>query len=86
MRQSQTIAFSTCLLGTIVFPRDEGNYADTQIVMVVDAIFSGIGKEEEAKKQYNLAPIIMADIYRSLSLCKNEFPFSKCVTFFFSVG
>lgn len=59
----------------MVFPRDEGNETNTLIVMVVDAIFGGIDKEEEAKKHYSLALIILAEIYRSLSLYKNRFPF-----------
>ena len=74
-RQTQTIALSTCLLGTMVFPKDEGKEIDTRVVMVVDAMFRGIGRKKEEKKYCSLAPIILADIYRSLSLCKNGFPF-----------
>ena len=76
-RQTQTIAFSACLLGTMVFPKDEGKEIDTQVVMVVDTMFRGIGRKQEQKKNYSLAPIIFADIYRSVSLCKNGFPFFK---------
>ena len=36
-RETQTIAFSACLLGTMVFPNDEGKEIDTRAVMVVDA-------------------------------------------------
>lgn len=74
-RQTLTITFSVCLLGTMVFPQDEEKVIDTRVVMVVDAIFRGIGKGEEAKKHYSLAPIILADIYRSLNLCKNRIQF-----------
>ena len=49
-RQTHIIAFSACLLGMMVFPLDEGKEIDTRIVMVLDSIFRGIGKEEEAKK------------------------------------
>ena len=70
----------------MVFPKCEGNKIDTQIVMVVDAIFTGIGKEEEAKKHYSLAPIIMADIYRSLRFYKNEFQFFRGCNIFFNGG
>lgn len=58
-----------------MFPQEEGKEVDTWIVMVVDAICKGIGKEEEAQKHYSLASIILADIYRYLSLCKHEFQF-----------
>ena len=74
-RQTQTIALSTCLLGTMVFPKDEGKEIDTRVVMVVNAMFRGIGRKSEEKKYCCLAPVILADIYRSLSLCKNGFPF-----------
>ena len=43
-RQTQTIAFSPCLLGTMVFPYDKGKEIYTRVVMVVDAILRGIGK------------------------------------------
>ena len=46
-RQTQTIALSTCLLGTMVFPKDEGKEIDTRAVMVVDDMFKGIGRKQE---------------------------------------
>ena len=67
-----------------MFPQEEGKEVDTWIVMVVDAICKGIGKEEEAQKHYSLASIILADIYRSL--CKNEFHFFNGAIFCFSGG
>ena len=59
----------------MVFPQDEEKEIIIQIVIVVDAIFKGVGKEEEAKKHYSLASIILVEIYQSLSLCKNGFQF-----------
>ncbi|KAH0675521.1 hypothetical protein KY285_023322 [Solanum tuberosum] len=59
----------------MVFPQDGGNEIDTRIVMVTHAIFEGVGKTGQVKKYFNLAPIIVADIYRSLGQCKNGFPF-----------
>ncbi|KAH0734778.1 hypothetical protein KY285_010485 [Solanum tuberosum] len=50
----------------MVFPQDGGNEIDTRVVMITHAIFEGIVKEEEDKKYFNLTPIILADIYRSL--------------------
>ncbi|KAH0765390.1 hypothetical protein KY285_001261 [Solanum tuberosum] len=73
--QNQTLAFAVCLLGTMVFPQGEGNEIDTRVVMVTHAIFKGVGKKGQVKKYFNLAPIILADIYRSLGQCKNGFPF-----------
>ncbi|KAH0700949.1 hypothetical protein KY284_015164 [Solanum tuberosum] len=73
--QTQTLAFAVCLLGTMVFPQGEGNEIDTRVVMVTHAIFEGVGKKGQVKKYFNLAPIILADIYRSLGQCKNGFPF-----------
>ncbi|KAH0774083.1 hypothetical protein KY290_011220 [Solanum tuberosum] len=61
----------------MVFPQDGGNEIDTRIVMVTHAIFEGIGKKGQVKKYFNLAPIIVADIYRSLGQCKNRFPFFR---------
>ena len=46
-RQTQIIAFSSCLLGTMVFPKDEGKEIDTRAVMVVDDMFKGIGRKQE---------------------------------------
>ena len=74
-RQTQAMAFSACLLGTMLFPKDEEKKIGTQVVMVVNAMFRGIGRKSEEKKYCCLAPVILADIYRSLSLCKNGFPF-----------
>lgn len=59
----------------MVFLLDEHNEIDTRIVIVVDVIFRGISKEEEAKKHYSLTLIILADIYQSTSLSKNRSPF-----------
>ncbi|KAH0705576.1 hypothetical protein KY289_010652 [Solanum tuberosum] len=73
--QTQTLAFAVCLLGTMVFPQGGGNEIDTRIVMVTHAIFEGVGKKGQVKKNFNLAPIILADIYRSLGQCKKGFPF-----------
>ena len=58
-------------------PHDKEKEIDTRVVMVVDAIFRGIGKGEKPKKHYSLTPIILDDIYQSLSLCKNEFQFPR---------
>ena len=69
------MAFSACLLGTMLFPKDEEKKIGTQVVMVVNAMFRGIGRKSEEKKYCCLALVILADIYRSLSLCKNGFPF-----------
>ena len=74
-RKTQTLAFTACLLGTMVFPKDKGKEINTRVVMVVDAMFIGIGRTQEEKKYCSFTPIILADIYRSLSLCKNGFPF-----------
>ena len=60
-----------------MFPKDEGKEIDTRVVMVVDDMFRKIGRKQEEKKYCSLAPIILADIYRSLSLCKNGFPFPR---------
>ena len=67
----------------MIFPQEEGNEIATWIVRVVDSIFEGIGKEEEAKNNYSLALIILADIYQSL---RADSHFSKGVTFCFSSG
>ena len=75
LRQTQTVAFSACHLRTMVFPEDEGNEIDTRVVMVVDAMYTGIGRKQEEYTYCSLALVIFADIYRSLSLCKNGFPF-----------
>lgn len=56
-----------------MFPHDKEKEIDTRVVMVVDAIFRGIGKGEKPKKHYSLTPIILDDIYQTLSLCKNGF-------------
>lgn len=85
-RKTHVIAFSACLFGTMVFPKDEGNEMNTRVVMVVDSIFREIGKKWEEKKYCSLAPIILADIYRSLCLCKNGFRFSKVAKFYFNGG
>ena len=37
-RQTQAITFSACLLGTMVFPKDEGKEINTRVVMVVNAM------------------------------------------------
>ena len=74
-RQTQTIAFSAWLLGTMLFPQDEGKEIETWVVMAADNIYRGIGKKQKEKKHCSLAPVILADIYRSLSLCKNGFTF-----------
>ena len=58
-----------------MFPRDKGKMIDTRLVMVVDAIFKGIRNEGKEKKYYSLALVILDNIYLSLSLCKNGFPF-----------
>ena len=44
-RKTQGIAFSPCLLGTMVFPKDEGKEIDTRVVMVVHAMFRGIDRK-----------------------------------------
>ena len=44
-------------------------------MMVVDTIFRGICKKQEEKKYCSLGQVILADIYLSLSWCKNGFPF-----------
>ncbi|KAH0744130.1 hypothetical protein KY290_032123 [Solanum tuberosum] len=60
-------------LGTMLFPQAEGNEIDTRVVMVTHVIFEGVSKKGRVKKYFNLAPIILADIYRSLGQCKNGF-------------
>ncbi|KAH0694243.1 hypothetical protein KY285_021340 [Solanum tuberosum] len=79
--QTQTLAFAVCLLGTMVFPQGEWNEIDTRVVMVTHAIFEGIGKKGQVKKHFNLTPIILANIYRSLGQCKNGFPFFQVKTY-----
>ena len=74
-RQTQIIALSSCLLWTMMFPKDEGKEINTRVVMLVDTMFRGICRKQEEKKYCSLAPVILADIYRSLSMCKNGFPF-----------
>ncbi|KAL3337718.1 hypothetical protein AABB24_030047 [Solanum stoloniferum] len=85
-RQTQTLAFVMCLLGTMVFSQDEGNEIDTRIVMVTHSIFEGVGKNRQVKKYFNLAPIILADI---IDLCVNVkmgFHFFKGVIFCYNGG
>lgn len=57
----------------ILLPMDWGNDIDTQIEMVIDAIFRGIDKEEHVKKHYSLSLTILADIYKILCLWKIGF-------------
>ena len=70
----------------IVFPQDEGKETDTRVVMIIDAICRGIGKKQQEKKHCSLASVILANIYRSLRLCKNGSPFYKVATFYYSGG
>ena len=60
--------------------QDERKEIDTRVVMVVDTIFRGVVKKQDEKKHCILALVILADIYQSdiyqsLSLRKNGFPF-----------
>ena len=71
---TRPLAFSICLLGIMVFPRGQQNEIDSRIVSTAHAIFYGVGGENQ-KKYFNLVPIILADIYRSLGRCKNGHQF-----------
>lgn len=65
----------------MVFPRDEKNEIDTRIIMVTDVIFRGIDKAKQVNKHYNLASIILVDIYHLWLYARTGFHLSKGATF-----
>ncbi|KAH0735660.1 hypothetical protein KY285_011367 [Solanum tuberosum] len=69
-KETRPFAFAICLLGTMVFPQGPNYTIHPSVVMVTHAIFNGVSYGP-VRKYYNLAPMILADIYRALDRCKN---------------
>ncbi|KAK4738111.1 hypothetical protein R3W88_001808 [Solanum pinnatisectum] len=69
-KETRPFAFAICLLGTMVFPQGPNYTIHPSVVMVTHAIFYGVDYGS-ATKYYNLAPMILADIYRALDKCQN---------------
>lgn len=64
--QKRTFAFVICFLGLVVFPWGAKEEIHTRLIMVADALFNGIDGNLGT-----IVPMILADIYRSLSHCKD---------------
>ncbi|XP_060208659.1 uncharacterized protein LOC132636025 [Lycium barbarum] len=71
---TRPLAFSICFLGLMVFPKDGTLAIDTRVISGTHAIFYGITRHEGTKYFY-LTLIILADMYRALSLCTNQYKY-----------
>lgn len=68
--EKRVFVFSVCFFGLLVFPRGAKQEIYTRLVMVTDALFNGIDG-----KPYTIVPMVVADIYRALGLCKKGFKY-----------
>ncbi|XP_047269721.1 uncharacterized protein LOC107876128 isoform X2 [Capsicum annuum] len=77
-KEMRDFAFAVGLLGTMVFPQGENGTIHPRVVTVAHALFFGVDYDS-TKVFHNLAPMIVANIYRALGRCqvKNHF-FQGC--------
>nr|XP_033512612.1 uncharacterized protein LOC117277290 [Nicotiana tomentosiformis] len=66
------VAFIVAFLGIMVFPNEERTI-DIRIFIIAQVLIS--------KKNHTLAPIILSDIYRALTLCKSKAKFFEGCNF-----
>lgn len=70
-KEMRAFAFAVGLLGTMVFPQGENVTIHPKVVTVAHALFFGVDYDS-TKVFHNLAPMIIAGIYRSLGRCQVE--------------
>ncbi|KAF3665887.1 putative E3 ubiquitin-protein ligase HERC1-like [Capsicum annuum] len=66
-KENRAFSFVVGLLGTMVFPKGESGTINPRVIMVADTLFNRMDYDQ-TKVFQNLAPMILAEIYRALGM------------------